>query len=183
MSTKSALAILLASSTGAMPLAAQANDGVIEITGRIIATTCNVEGKPAGTGAARKNVTLGSISAGALATAGATAGDRGFAIRIGGNSECTDNVTAKLRFDPASPLLDRTTGRLNIDDGADAASNVQIQMTNPDGTPINMYTDDSQGVTIAGNAAEIGLVARYYSLGGAKEGVAASRIGFQVVYE
>jgi major type 1 subunit fimbrin (pilin) len=175
---------LLASALIALvPAARAANDGVIEISGRIVATTCTVEGKPPGGGAAMKAVDLGDISEGVLSTAGATAGDRGFVIRIGGNAECSDGTTAKVRFDPASPSLDRGTGRLNIDAGSGAASNVQIQMTNSDGTPINMYTEDSQGVTIAGHVAEIGLIARYYSLGGVTQGLAASRVGFQVVYE
>jgi major type 1 subunit fimbrin (pilin) len=175
--------LLISILAGVTTAAHAANDGVIEITGRIVATTCLVEGKPPGGGAATKSVALGSISAGALSTAGSTAGDRGFIIRVGGNDDCTDGVTAKVRFDPSSALLDRNSGRLDIDRVTGAASNVQIEMTNGDGTPINMYTDDSQGVAITGHVAEIGLIARYYSLGSVKEGIAASRIGFQVVYE
>jgi len=166
----------------ASPLMA-ANDGTIEISGRITATTCLVEGKPPGSGAAMKAVDFGDISAGNLATAGQTSGDRGFQIQIGGNEECLDGVLAKIRFDPASPLLDRVTGRLNIDAGADAAKNVQIQIANADGTPINLYTEDSQGATIASNGAVIPLIARYYSTGKAEKGTANSRVGFQVVYQ
>lgn len=184
MYRKFATPMLLVSALAALPIVAQAaNDGVIDITGRIVATTCLVEGKAPGGGSAAKSVVLGNISAGVLSTPGKTAGDRGFVIRIGGNDECTDGTTAKVRFDPASPLLDRATGRLDIDGGDDAAKNVQIEMANHDGTPINMYTEDSQGVTIAGHAAEIGLIARYYSTGAATQGIAASRVGFQVVYE
>jgi major type 1 subunit fimbrin (pilin) len=160
-----------------------ANDGTIEITGRITATTCLVEGKPPGSGAATKTVDFGDISAANLAVEGQTSGDRGFQIQIGGNAECLDGDLAKIRFDPASPALDRATGRLNIDAGSEAAKNVQIQIANQDGTPINMYTEDSQGVTIAGNSAVIPLIARYYSTGKAEKGTANSRVGFQVVYQ
>jgi|SRR4051812_31557261 major type 1 subunit fimbrin (pilin) len=160
-----------------------ANDGTIDITGRITATTCLVEGKPPGSGAVTKTVDFGDISAGNLAAAGQTSGDRGFQIHIGGNAECVDGGMAKIRFDPASPALDRATGRLNIDAGTDAAKNVQIQIANQDGTPINMYTEDSQGATIAGNEAIIPLIARYYSTGKAEKGAANSRVGFQVVYQ
>jgi major type 1 subunit fimbrin (pilin) len=168
-----------------VPLASAlaANDGTIEITGRITATTCQVEGKPPGSGAAMKAVDFGEISAGNLAAEGQTAGDRGFQIHIGGNAECIDGGMAKVRFDPASPSLDRATGRLNIDAVADAAKNVQIQIANQDGTPINMYTEDSQGATIEGNSAIIPLIARYYSTGKAEKGIANSRVGFQVVYQ
>ena len=169
----------------AVPLSAvlAANDGTIEISGRITATTCEVESKPPGSGAVTKTVDFGDISAGNLAAAGQTSGDRGFQIHIGGNAECVDGGLAKIRFDPASPLLDRTTGRLNIDAVADAAKNVQIQIANQDGTPINMYTEDSQGTTIVGNSAVIPLIARYYSTGKAEQGAANSRVGFQVVYQ
>lgn len=169
----------------AMPLspAIAANDGTIEIAGRITATSCEIEGKPPGTGAVTKTVELGHISAGNLAVADQTSGDRGFEIHIGGNAECVDGGLAKVRFDPASPALDRATGRLNIDAGAEAAKNVQVQIANGDGTPINLYTEDSQGATIEGNTAVIALVARYYSTGKAEKGIANSRVGFQVVYQ
>jgi major type 1 subunit fimbrin (pilin) len=160
-----------------------ANDGTIELTGRITATTCLVEGKPPGSGAVTKTVDFGDISAGNLATEGQTAGDRGFQIQIGGNTECVDGGLAKIRFDPASPSLDRATGRLNIDAVPDAAKNIQIQIANQDGTPINLYTEDSQGTTIVGNSAIIPLIARYYSTGKAEKGPANSRVGFQVVYQ
>lgn len=180
---RSAIALLATAFIVSAPRSHAANDGIIDITGRIVATTCQVEGKPPGGGAATKTVALGSISAGALANQGDTAGDRGFVIRIGGNEECTNDITAKIRFDPASPAMDRTTGRLNVDPGDDAATNVQIQMANRDGTPINMYTEDSQGVKVTDHVAEIGLIARYYSMGDVKGGTAASRVGFQVVYD
>ena len=160
-----------------------ANDGTIEITGDIVATTCLVEGKPPGAGNITKDVQLAGISAGSLSKPGATAGDRGFEIRIGGNDECTDGTIAKIRFDPSSPALDRSTGRLNIDASAGAASNVQIEIANGNGKPINLYTEDSEGAQISAHEAAIPLIARYYSLGGAKEGKAASRVGFQVVYQ
>jgi major type 1 subunit fimbrin (pilin) len=176
----SILAALIAVPVG---VASAANDGTIEITGRIVATTCQVEGKPPGENAANKLVALGDISSTVLATAGQTAGDRGFSIVIGGNSECTDGASAKVRFDPASPALDRETGRLNVDPVVGAATNVQVQITEQDGTPINMYTQDSKPVTISGNVAKVELMARYYSLGNITGGLANSRVGFQIVYE
>jgi major type 1 subunit fimbrin (pilin) len=179
--TASSLIIVLATVPLSSVLAA--NDGTIEISGRITATTCEVEGQPPGSGGVTKTVAFGDISAGNLATEGQTSGDRGFQIHIGGNAECVDGGLAKIRFDPASPSLDRTTGRLNIDAVADAAKNVQIQIANRDGTPINMYTEDSQGTTIVGNSAIIPLIARYYSTGKAEKGAANSRVGFQVVYQ
>lgn len=160
-----------------------ANDGSIEITGRIVATTCNVEGQAPGGGSVKKSVGLDGISVAKLATAGDVAGDKGFLIVVGGNDDCPDGLKAKIRFDPSSPSMDRTAGRLNIDAGADAAKNVQIEIANGDGTPIHLFTGDSKPVVIDGHRATIELLARYYSLGGATQGTANSRVGFQVVYD
>lgn len=183
MKTIPASCLIIALAAAPLSSVTAANDGTIEISGRITATTCQVEGKPPGTGAVTKAVDFGDISAGNLAAEGQTSGDRGFQIRIGGNAECVDGGLAKIRFDPASPSLDRATGRLNIDAIPDAAKNVQIQIANQDGTPINLYTEDSQGTTIIGNSAIIPLIARYYSTGKAEKGIANSRVGFQVVYQ
>jgi major type 1 subunit fimbrin (pilin) len=183
MQTKTLAASLLVAILAAAPPAFAANDGMIDITGRITATTCEVEGVPPGTGGVRKNVPLESISAGALTQVGQTYGDRGFMINIGGNPECANDTKVKVRFDPASPALDRLSGRLNIDPGSEAASGVQIQIANDDGTPIHLYTEDSKTVVVADNKARVDLIARYYRSGDVKPGAANSRVGFQVVYE
>lgn len=176
--------MLIASALVVLPMPVfAANDGTIEISGRIVATTCNVEGQAPGGGGVSKSVGLDGVSAAKLATAGDVAGDKGFLIVVGGNDECTDGLKAKIRFDPASPAMDRAAGRLNIDDGADAAKNVQIEIANGDGTPIHLFTGESRPVVIAGHQATLELLARYYSLGGATQGTANSRVGFQVVYD
>lgn len=177
-------ASLFVSVLAAAPAAPAANDGSIDITGRITSTTCNVEGQQPGTGGVKKNVALDTISSGALAQVGQTHGDRGFTIQVGGNAECENDTKVKVRFDPASPSLDRLTGRLNVDQGAAAATGVQIQIANDDGMPINLFTEDSKVVVVAGNKAEIGLIARYYRSGDTvTPGTANARVGFQVVYE
>ena len=176
-------ASLLVSSLAAGSTASAANDGIIDITGRITSTTCEVEGQQPGTGGVAKSVPLDTISAGALGQVGQTYGDRGFMIQIGGNPECANDTTVKVRFDPASPALDRLTGRLNLDPGTDAASGVQIQIANDDGTPIHLYTEDSKSVVVVDNKAQVDLIARYYRSGDVTAGAANSRVGFQVVYE
>jgi major type 1 subunit fimbrin (pilin) len=174
---------LLFSTLAAGSTASAANDGTIDITGRITSTTCNVEGLQPGSGGARKEVALNTISAGALSEVGQTYGDRGFTIQVGGNPECANDTKVKVRFDPASPALDRATGRLNVDAGADTAGGVQIQIANDDGTPIHLYTEDSKVVVVADNKGQIDLIARYYRSGALTAGAANSRVGFQVVYE
>lgn len=183
MHRKFIAASLLVYTLAAGTTALAANDGTIDITGRITSTTCNVEGMQPGNGGVRKEVALNTISAGALTDIGHTHGDRGFTIQVGGNPECVNDTKVKVRFDPASPALDRLTGRLNVDAGAEAASGVQIQIANGDGTPIHLYTEDSKEVVVADNKAQIDLIARYYRSGDVTAGAANSRVGFQVVYE
>ncbi len=87
-----------------------------------------------------------------------------------------------VAFDPTSPAIDVATGRLNIDDTADAATNVQIEVTKRDGTPIHVYTEKSEGVIIADNQAVIPLAAQYYATAAAGEGLVKTRVGFMVEY-
>lgn len=170
-------------------LPAAANDGVINFSGLVTDVTCTVEGAAPGSGGAVKDVDLGGISASRLAAAGDRANLTGFSIRIGapGESACTNGRTAMVAFDPTSPAIDVATGRLNIDgwdDPADTtnAKNVQIEVTQQDGTPINVYTEKSEGVEIVDNQAVIPVAAQYYATGAATQGAVASRVGFIVEY-
>ena len=181
---KSSIAVALFAYTLATASAAlAANDGTIEITGTITSATCQVEGQQPGTGGVTKSVPLDTISAGALAQVGQTYGDRGFSIQVGGNAECANDTKVKLRFDPASPAIDRLSGRLNVDAGSTSAAGVQIQIANGDGTPINVFTEDSKSVIVADNRTQIDLIARYYRSGDITPGAANSRVGFQIAYE
>jgi major type 1 subunit fimbrin (pilin) len=176
------LCILTLALVVSSPASAQ-TDGSIQITGRIEATTCKVENIAPGTGGATKVVALDRISAGSLARANQTAGDRGFVIVVGGNDECADGLKAKVRFDPASPLLDPVSGHLKVEPGADAATNVQVDIADSAGKSINLYTQDSPSVEIREHRASIPLIARYISLGSATAGAANSSVGFQIVYD
>ena len=185
----STAATLLALTAALSRPAFATNDGVINFTGLVTDVTCTVEGAAPGTGAVVKDVNLGGVSASRLATAGSRANLTGFTIRIGGPGEgsCTNGRTAMVAFDPTSPAIDVATGRLNID-GYDApsdttnAKNVQVEVTNRDGSPINVYTEKSEGVVIADNQAIIPLAAQMYASGAATEGTVKTRVGFLVEY-
>ncbi|AIG04366.1 fimbrial protein [Pseudomonas fluorescens] len=179
------LALTLAVSLPALA----SNDGVINFSGLVTDVTCTIEGSAPGTGAVVKDVRLGGVSASRLTTAGERANLTGFSIRIGGPGEggCTNGRTAMVAFDPTSPAIDVATGRLNIDgynDPADttAAKNIQVEVTNRDGSPIHLYTEKSAGVVIAENQAVISLAAQIYATGPASEGTIKTRVGFMVEY-
>jgi major type 1 subunit fimbrin (pilin) len=187
--TLSSIAAALALAAAVSQSAHAANDGTINFAGLVNDVTCTVEGAAPGTGAVVKDVNLGGVSAARLANAGDRANLTGFTIRIGapGEGSCTNGRTAMVAFDPTSPAIDVATGRLNIDghdDPSDTtnAKNVQVEVTNRDGSPINVYTERSAGVVIADNQAVIPLAAQMYASGAATEGTVKTRVGFMVVY-
>ncbi len=168
---------------------AHANDGVINFSGLVTDVTCTIEGAAPGTGAAVKDVNLGGVSGSRLAAAGQRANLTGFSIRVGGPGQgsCTNGRTAMVAFDPTSPAIDVATGRLNIDGHDDpsdttTAKNVQVEVTNRDGSPLNVYTEKSEGVVIADNQAIIPMAAQMYATGAATEGTVNTRVGFLVEY-
>lgn len=175
--------------TAAVSQSAYATDGIINFSGLVTDVTCTIEGSPAGTSAMVKDVNLGGVSAARLATAGRRSNLTGFTLRIGGPGEggCTNGRTALVAFDPNSPAIDVATGRLNIDGYDDptdttTAKNVQIEVTHRDGSPINVYTEKSEGVVITDNQAIIPLAAQMYASGPATEGTVNTRVGFLIEY-
>ena len=173
----------------AVSQAAHAADGVINFSGLVTDVTCTIEGAAPGSGALVKDINLGGVSAARLAVAGNRANLTGFTIRIGapGEGSCTNGRTAMVAFDPTSPAIDVATGRLNIDgydnpSDSSNAKNVQIEVTNRDGTPINLYSEKSTGVVIADNQAVIPLAAQMYASAPATEGKVTTRVGFLIEY-
>ncbi|MEN4945650.1 fimbrial protein [Pseudomonas proteolytica] len=173
----------------AVSQAAHAADGVINFSGLVTDVTCTIEGAAPGSGAVVKDINLGGVSAARLAVAGNRANLTGFTIRIGapGEGSCTNGRTAMVAFDPTSPAIDVATGRLNIDgydnpSDSSNAKNVQIEVTNRDGTPINLYSEKSTGVVIADNQAVIPLAAQMYASAPATEGKVNTRVGFLIEY-
>lgn len=175
--------------TVAVSHCAHAADGVMNFSGLVTDVTCTVEGAAPGTGAVVKDVNLGGVSAARLAKPGDRANLTGFTIRIGapGEGSCTNGRTAMVAFDPTSPAIDVATGRLNIDghdDPSDTTNvkNVQVEVTKRDGSPLNVYTEKSEGVVIADNQALIPLAAQMYASGASTEGTVKTRVGFTIVY-
>ncbi|MFT0474645.1 fimbrial protein [Pseudomonas antarctica] len=175
--------------TAALSQPADATDGTINFSGLVTDVTCTVEGAAPGTGAVVKDVNLGGVSAARLASAGSRANLTGFTIRVGapGEGSCTNGRTAMVAFDPTSPAIDVASGRLNIDGHDDpsdttTAKNVQVEVTNRDGSPIHVYTEKSAGVVIADNQAVIPLAAQMYASAPATEGTVKTRVGFLIEY-
>ena len=163
-------------------------DGTINFAGQVNDVTCSVEGVAPGTGAVVKDVNMGGVSAARLAKAGDRANLTGFSIRVGspGEGACVNGRTVVVLFDPTSPLIDVASGRLHIDGYSDPddtvnAKNVQVEVTNGDGSPIHLYTEKSKGVVIVDNQALIPLAAQMYATAAATEGAVKTRVGFTVI--
>ncbi|QIM70466.1 fimbrial protein [Bordetella trematum] len=178
------------------PLApAFAVDGTITINGEIIEQTCKINGS---TPPAHILVNLPKISTTALKAKGDIAGSTAFVIKL---TECPASLSGEVKayFEPG-PTTDYDTGNLYAYKNTSAAAkemasdipesqasqgkadNVEIQLANPDGTPITIGAskNNAQGVTLSSNAATLRYLARYYRSG--TEAVSSGKLYTYVQY-
>ena len=162
---------------------AQASDGTINITGKVVGQTCKVEGSAFGTPAS-KNVPLALVLAPVLSTAGNTANKTAFNLNI---TACdTALSTVQTQFSGAN--IDATTGNLKLTGGSAAATNVQIQLLNASSAvmPLNgasATAQNSQVVNLTGGAATMSYYAQYIAVGGAAgAGTANTSVEFTMNY-
>jgi major type 1 subunit fimbrin (pilin) len=166
----------------ALAASAQASDGTITINGKITSQTCTIAGNGAGKSF---TVTLPTVAAGALAVAGDVAGRTGFTIGLSGCSTKSGNVSAF--FEPGTSI-DSTTNRLkNTSGDKDAATNVQIQITNSDGTPIQIGQAGDQKAATATvdstlGAATMNYAAQYVATGASTSGAVSTSIVYSIRY-
>ena len=155
---------LIASLLALLPLGSQTADGEINITGKITANTCDITSGTAG----KQAVTLPTIMANSLQSAGATAGRTPFTITL---ANCTpDSGKVALYFEPGAGT-DMTTGKLkNTAASASAAGNVQVALLNADLSDIALDqplgSQNSQWVDITTGSADLSYFAEYYTQAG-----------------
>ncbi|WP_020202775.1 MULTISPECIES: fimbrial protein [Cupriavidus] len=176
-----ASAIAAAAAAAAFAPVANAYDGTIEITGNIVATTCQINGS---NGPTDVTVPLPPVSANALSTQGATAGRTPFSITLSG---CQGGSATKVSTSfEAGPTVN-STGRLTVDAGG--ASGVEIRLLNATQGVINAGTaltgQNSPAVNIVGNGATLNYFAEYFATGTGTvtSGAANSRVRYSLVYE
>lgn len=161
----------------ALPLASNASDGEVRITGTITANTCNIT-----TGAAGLHtVTLPTVMASALNAAGKTAGRTPFTVELASCSPESGNVA--LYFEPGANT-DMASGRLN---NTGAATGVQVGLLNGSMVPIELnqstaLLQKSQTVSIASGSATLNYFAEYYATGAAGVGDVITSTFFSIVY-
>lgn len=165
----------------AAPLAASAADGTITFNGKVTDKTCTIS-TPAGKDFA---VTLPTVSASALASAGSVAGRTPFTISL---TQCGAGDVATY-FEPGA-TVDFNSGRLVNQAQADAARNVQIRLlgSNNQFLPVlaagsNQAQTNSQWVTAGSDgSATLNYFAEYYAIGAAAAGNVTTSVKYTIIY-
>tara|TARA_Y100001963_G_scaffold77608_1_gene107540 strand:- start:840 stop:1385 length:546 start_codon:yes stop_codon:yes gene_type:complete len=162
----------------ALPLASNAADGEVQITGTITANTCDIT---TGSGGLH-TVTLPTVMASTLSGAGETAGRTPFTVQLENCSPNSGNVA--LYFEPGTDT-DMTTGRLSNNSGT--APDVQVGLLNGSMVPIELNQSsaslqNSQTVSIASGSATLNYFAEYYATGAAGAGTVSTSTLFSIVY-
>ncbi|MRT05946.1 fimbrial protein [Ewingella americana] len=131
---------------------AQAADGSINFTGKIIATTCDIG---AGSGDEKVNVAMGSYGANAFAATGSTVANVPFSIDL---SKCDDSIKqAKVLFEGTA---DGTNNKLIKLTGTKPATGVGIGLYESNGTAIELGKASALQTVTGGNA-KLGFIAKY----------------------
>jgi major type 1 subunit fimbrin (pilin) len=163
------------------PVSNNGTDGTIQINGTVIAQTCKVDGKSAGSADA-KTVTLPDVLTSQLASPGQTAGDTPFSIAVTGCDAALSSVHTYF----TGTHINTTNGRL--DNATGTATNVQVQLLNNDNSVISLNGADgsqsSETVNLTSGNATLDYKARYYANGAAAgAGSVATSVAFTMVYQ
>lgn len=180
MKLKTALLAAAIAATGLLATSANADqysgpDGTINITGKVVAQTCQVAN--GGT----VSVTLAPVLASALATSGNTVGDKSFDIAITGCDTSLSTVQASFSGGNIN-----ANGRLS---NTGSASNVDVQMLASDDSSVldlsgaNGTAQGTSAVNLdSSGAATLTYYARYYATGTAGAGSVNSTVDFTLTY-
>lgn len=139
------------------PQAAKAADGTITFNGKILSSTCTVSNATSGNVA----VTLPAVPVSAFTAQGSVAGLTPFSLNLTGCPTTPSGVQVGAAFSGAS-IDTANAGTIKNTAGA-GFSNVNVQMTDSSGAPINLSTNSNPvNATLAGSTATLSYQARYY---------------------
>jgi major type 1 subunit fimbrin (pilin) len=166
---------------------AHAADGTITVNGTVSNTTCSINGMANGS-PANVTATLPTVTAGALATAGATAGISNpgdIALVLSG---CSGPATkAVARFENGT-TVNQTSGNLVNQASASPATNVEVRLLNQKLQPINLVTNANNdiatnGAAISAGAATLHYFAQYIATGKATAGAVNTTVQYTMQYQ
>lgn len=181
------LSAVLATTFGAMamvPTPAKAVDGVITVTGSVVAQTCTVDGNAFGTSDA-VSVKLPLVLAPVLSTSGNVANKTGFSLVV---ANCDSSLSTVQAFFSGSNI--NPDGNLKNATGAGNASNVEVQLLNANSVvmPLNNGTANGQNSLVTNltgtstKGATLNFFAQYYATGAATAGAVNTSVQFTMNY-
>jgi major type 1 subunit fimbrin (pilin) len=163
----------------ALPAAAQASDGTVNITGSITGNTCQIDVN--GSGSSTGTVVLPTVTSSALPSAGKTAGATYFTIKLASCEGTAKNVRA---FFEQGPNVDPAT--FNLTNATGTAKGVQVQLLTSAGAALKVgdASQRADGTTVAleNNAATLTYGAQYYATAAAETGTVSTSVTYSIDY-
>jgi major type 1 subunit fimbrin (pilin) len=132
-------------------------DGTVTFQGKVLSSTCTVSNASGGNVA----VTLPDVVKTAFTGQGSVAGLTPFSLNLTGCPTTPSGVKVAAQF--SGTTIDASTGALTNGTGT-GMSNVEVQMTDGSGNPINLSSNNTPvNATIGGTgAATLGYEAQYF---------------------
>jgi major type 1 subunit fimbrin (pilin) len=176
--TASVAAALVLGFTASSAFAA---DGTLTFNGQVVASTCSINA--GGSGGANTTVTLPTVQASALTTAGQVAGSSQPINIVLSGATCTNGDVYAINFEPSAATVDYTTGAL-LNTATGGATNVQVQLMDNQFNALNAATNagsQNEQVTIAGNTGTLTYYAQYLATGAATAGAVDASVEYSIV--
>jgi major type 1 subunit fimbrin (pilin) len=181
-----ALAIVAMGSMAMMSMKAHAADGTITINGAVSDTTCSINGVATGT-PANIAVTLPTVPAGALASAGSVAGTSNLGDIQLVLTGCSGAATKAVAHFENGSTVDQSSGYLQNQSSIAPAKNIEVRLLNASMQPINILTGanndiNTNGAAIVGGDATLNYFAQYFATGKAEAGSVATSVQYTMQY-
>ncbi len=168
--------------------AAHAQRSTVNIIGNLVAPSCAVEVRSPGgsSGSVNGTVNLPSVTGADLSTAGARAGRRPWDVIVGTAAAPCSVSSVSVGFRNVGNV--NAQGRLSNAAGADAATNVDVVVSNIQGggapRVINLASNaNSQVVSMpASGIATLNYEAEYYATASATPGIVTTSVQFDINY-
>ncbi|MFM0002273.1 fimbrial protein [Paraburkholderia dipogonis] len=174
-------------SVALLSMEAHAADGTITFTGTVSDTTCSINGVTSGS-PADIAVTLPTVPAGSLASAGAVAGTTNSGAIQMQLSGCSGVATKAVAHFENGTTVDQANGYLVNQSTTTPAKNVEIRLLNANMQPINILNGSNNdvatnGAAISGGSATVNYFAQYYATGKAQAGSVTSSVQYTMQYQ
>ncbi|MBV8271923.1 MAG: type 1 fimbrial protein [Cupriavidus sp.] len=154
------------------------SQGQVTFNGALTGDTCTISADDV-----NRNVPMPRIPTSALATATSVAGATMFAITVAGCAATTNSVAAHWETMNMNP---DTRNARNLATGDTAATNVDVQLLDRDGTTVIPLGSAGTPVAITGTGATRGAIlnygGQYYATGATRQGTVTATARFTLTY-